>query len=483
MINFPHKPTDKETILKRLDELSNLDLNPRGGRLFAHFYDTDIDELYEVAKEAYLKYIDKTMLNFTVYPSILKLENQVVSMAASLFHGDNSVVGNFTYGGTESIFIAMKSARDYFLKEKGKDVIPEIILPITGHPAFYKSAYLLRMKVKVIPVESSTYKVNVGKVVEAINNKTAVIVGSSPNYPYGSIDDIKSLSDIAIDHKIWLHVDACIGGFILPFLRMLGEDIPKFDFELDGVISLSADLHKYGYVSKGASIILYKSKEYRVHQIYVNASWPGYPLVNTTLLSSRSAGPLAASWAVINYLGIEGYLKLAKKILNARERIIDGLERIGFKILGKPESSIVTFTSEDVNMFLLADYMKKKGWYIQLQPGSKYLGFPPSIHLTISPIHDKLAKEFLKDLSDVSEVVKNLPTPPVKDFIEQLGIHKKSVEELSKELPLLIDALGISGESISGDMAFINMLMHELPPETVEYIFKLIINELFIERS
>jgi len=479
MVKIPDKPLDKDSILKKLMEYSKMDLNPRGGRLFAHFYETGIDELYEVSKEAFKMYIDKTMLNFTVYPSVLELENQVVSMVASLFHASKDVVGSFTYGGTESIFIAMKAARDYFYSVEGRVNTPEVIIPATGHPAFYKSAHLLGLKMRVAPVDPNEYKVDVDKVNELTSEKTVMIVGSAPNYPYGSIDDIEWLSEIASDKGKWLHVDACIGGFVLPFFKMLGEDIPKFDFELDGVTSLSADLHKYGYVSKGASIILYKSKEYRLHQIYVNASWPGYPLVNTTLLSSRSAGPLAASWAVLNYLGMDGYLALAKKILSAKRKILNGLEKLGFKIVGKPESSIAAFTSDDVEISLLSDEMKKRGWYIQVQPGSKYLGFPASIHLTISPIHDELSERFLKDLKEARDEVSNKPKPPVEGFIRQTGILEKSVEELKRELPILMQMLGISTKTISGEMSFINMLLRELPPEIVEYVFKLIINELF----
>lgn len=482
-MNIPKTSAKKEEILKKLEELSRDDLNPTSGRLFAHAYETGLKELYYIVREAYLKYLNKTMLNFTVYPSILKLENQIVSMTASLLNGDENVVGNFTYGGTESIFIAMKAARDFFFKRKGKNKTPEVILPSTGHPAFYKSAHLLGLKLKVVSVDPSTFKVDIDEVNEEITDRTAMIVGSAPNYPYGTVDDIKGLGELSLDHDTWLHVDACIGGFVLPFFKKLGVVIPKFDFEVEGVTSLSVDLHKYGYAPKGASVILYRSKEYRLYQLYINASWPGYPLVNTTLLSSRSSGPLAASWAVLNYLGEEGYLRLARKILNAKNKLLKGLKDQGFRILGNPESSIIAFTSDNINVFLLADYMRHRGWYIQVQPGSKYLGFPPSIHLTISPIHDKLAEGFLKDLEESVKLVEKVGEPLVKKFIKLLGIGIKSPEELSKDVPSIMEALGISGKTVSGDMALINMLIRELPPDIVEYLFGLIINELFIHRG
>ena len=478
-MNLPKKTQDGKMVLEKLKEYSSEDMDPHNGRMFSHMYGTDLEELKTLAKKAYYMYMDKTMLNFTVYPSILRIENEIISMTRSLLNGDENVVGNFTYGGTESIFLAVKAARDYHRNKVNTSDIPEIILPATAHPAFYKSAHYLGLKVVRAPIDPSTLKADIEKIKEAITDRTSMIVGSAPNYPYGVIDDIEALGEIASEKKLWLHVDACIGGYVLPFFRKLGEPIPRFDFEVEGVISLSTDLHKYGYTPKGASVILYRDKEYRLHQLYVNASWPGYPLVNTTVLSTRSAGTLAAAWVVLNYLGEEGYLKLAEMILNAKRKLMDGLHNLGYEILGKPQSSIVTFTSDEVNIFILADYMRSKGWYIQVQPGSRYLNFPPSIHLTISPIHCKLIDIFLKDLEESMEEVKKIPEPPVKEVITQLKIGERSPEQLAEEMPLILDVLGLS-RGIDKEMALINMLLYEIQPDIVEYLFRLIVNELFI---
>ena len=478
MHSFPRKSLSVEEILSRLNKLSSSDLDPFSGRMFGHTYDTGIEELRRLAWKAYELYLSKTMLDFTVYPSILELEREVVAAVASLMNADEGVVGNFTYGGTESIMLAVKAARDYFTKRNpGKT--PSMILPVTGHPAFVKAAEYLGLKVIKVPVDPGTFKVDIEKVKEAIGSDTAMIVGSAPNYPVGVLDDIRALSDIAVDHGKWLHVDACIGGFVLPFLRKLGEPVPDFDFRLEGVTSISVDLHKYGYAPRGSSVILYRSKDYRLNQIFVHASWPGYPLVNTAVLSTRSAGPLAAAWATIHFLGEEGYLKLASMLLRARKAIVSGIREIGLSILGEPEASIVAFTSDEVNPSLLANAMKKRGWYIQVQPGSRALRLPKSIHLTLSPVHEKVARDFLKDLAEAVEEVKGQSPPDVSGILQTITEQAQKAGNVEQLLGGLAGILGISEGRLPEDLTLINELMYELDPMLVEEALKYIINELF----
>jgi len=455
---------NKDEIMKVLDDLSSNDHEIEGGRLFSHIYDPGIDELKEISISAYLKYIDKTMLNFAIFPSILKMEREVIHIVKKLLNGGDEVAGNYTYGGTESIFLALKTARDYM--KANRDITkPNIVIPYTGHPAFLKSADYLDIEVRYASL-TDEYTVDVDDLNKKIDRHTIAIIGSAPNYPYGTIDNIKALSEIALEKDIWLHVDACIGGFVLPFLKDLGLDIPPYDFTLEGVSSISIDLHKYGYTPKGGSIILYRNRGYRLHQIYINASWPGYPLVNTTVLSSRSAGPLAAAYTTLKYLGYRGYLELTKKILEAKEEIMDGLERLGFRILGKPVSSIVTFTSDDIDLFILAEKMRSKGWYIQLQPGSLKMGFPPSIHLTISPVHSVTSSEFIEDLKQVVE--------EVRDYHIEIPDEIPSLKNLDE----LIELLGLKDLSFNR-MDLVNRLIYMLPPEEVEKVFKEVINKIY----
>jgi len=299
-------------------------------------------------------------------------------------------------------------------------------------------------------------KVDVEDVKQLLSPRTALIVGSAPNYPFGVVDEIEALSDVALDKGVWLHVDACLGGFILPFFKKLGEKVPEFDFSLEGVSSISADYHKYGFCPRGASVILYRNSELREGQIFVMASWPGYPLVNTAVLSTRSAGPLAATWAVVNFLGYDGYLSLAEKTLIAKRRLIDGLKKIGLELIGEPESSVLAFTSDKINLFRVSSIMAEKGWYVQSQPGSRELGFPKSLHFTVIPAHADVAEEFLEDMGKaVSMAGSSYPEVTSFDF---------SKLKLRDGLP--------------EDMEVVAELIHSMPTIAVESTLRKIVNEV-----
>ncbi len=441
-------------ILRRLEKIAEKDLDPHSGKLFGHVYNARLFGLLEVARKAYLMFMDKTMLDFTIYPSILTMENEIVAITASLLGGDENTVGNFTYGGTESIMLAVKAAREKFRKEK--DGVPEIVLPLTAHPAFIKAANYLGLKVVRTRVDEK-FRADPDGIAEAINDKTAIVVCSAPNYPFGCVDDVKSIAEVT-GGKVWLHVDACMGGFILPFLKKLGENITNFDFSIDGVFSISADLHKYGYAPRGASVILYRNPELRRGHIFVNASWPGYPMVNTAVLSTRSAGTLAASYAVMHHLGEEGYLRLSEKVLRARKRIESYLKDRGFEVLGIPEAGIISFTSCEINVFELSKLMADRGWYIQAQPGSKKLGFPKSIHLTVNPYHEQVVDQFLKDLGECSE---------------RAG---KPVElEESRVLELISSLKAEKGKL--PDLEIVNELIHTMDPDLVEEMLLNFVND------
>lgn len=469
MKSLPEKPLPYEDILQLAKSYSKEDKDPLLGKMWGHIYSIGLPEnILRLAESLYFDFLNKTMLDFTVYPSVLKMENDVIAMASSIFNGDENVVGNFTYGGTESIILAVKSAREIFIKSKGAEV-PEILLPITAHPAFYKAAEYLQMKIVSVRVDEESMSVNIEEIKNKINNNTAMIVGSAPNYPFGTMDDIKALSEIAHDKKIWLHVDACIGGFLLPFLKDLGENIPDFDFSLEGVSSLSADLHKYGYSPRGASLVLFRNSTLREGSIFTMSRWPGYPLVNTSILSTRSAAPLAAAWAIMLSLGKEGYRNLAKRISNTRIKLMFGLEKIGYKIIGKPLGGIVSFTSDEINLAELPSMLDE--WFIQYQPGSRILGYPKSIHLTIAPGHDKTVDSFLKDLE--------VATEKLKGKIKRLLPILENIKDFSD----IASALRIEEGKLPKDMTLINELMHEMHPDVVENVLKFIINEFLFKPS
>ncbi len=448
---LPEKGRPAEEIVRELEKFAEKDFDPQSGRMWGHVYNAKQDFL-DLARKAILMYLDKTMLDFTTYPSLLKLENDVVAMTAKLLNGDERVVGNFTYGGTESIMLAMRAAREKFYADKGRNVVPEIVMPSTAHPAFMKAADYLGMKVVQTPVDEK-FRADVDAMNEAVSDKTAAVVASAPNYPFGVVDDVEAIAEIS--NGKWLHVDACMGAFILPFLKKLGQKVKDFDFAVEGVTSISADVHKYGYAPRGASVVLYR--DVRLRKIFVKASWPGYPLVNTAVLSTRSAAPLAAAWAVMNFLGVEGYVELTKKVLEVREKLKKVLPELGFEVLGEPEAGLLAFTSEEYNVFRVAKLMGAKGWYIQSQPGSAALGFPKCIHLTIIPAHANIIDEFLEDLR---EAVAN-PEARGKIDVDPNRILS-SIKVSSEELP---------------DMEIINELIHSLPPETVETLLEYFVNE------
>jgi sphinganine-1-phosphate aldolase len=391
---FPQKGMSSEEIRDLLNTYGQKDIKNSRGRLFTYFYDPGIKELDDF-QDIFLKFSNRNGMDYHAFPSTLKLENDVVAMMGSLLHGSDNVAGTFTTGGTESIILAMKAARDTFLEKH--TAIPEVILPVTAHPSFSKAIEYLRLKEIRVPVDQN-YLADVAAMEGHINENTAMIVGSAPSFPYGTIDPIKELSDLALQHNLWLHVDACVGGMILPFLKRNGRNIPDYDFKLPGVISMSVDLHKYGFTPKGSSVVMYKNESYRHHQIYVNARWPGYPMSNAGIQATKSAGPLAGTWAILNYLGFDGYTALAKKTLSAYETIRSGIEKIGYRITGKPDATIFAFQDDNNSIFQTGVKMIEHGWYPQVQPSNKNLGLPSTIHLNICPVHVDVADEFLQDL-------------------------------------------------------------------------------------
>ena len=387
-----------ENIKKVLSEIEKKDINPSSGKLFAYVYETGDEVLKKIAAEALLKFFDKNMLDFTVFKSSIEFEKYVVGFAKKLMHGDEEVVGTYTYGGTESVLLAVKTARDFHLKNKGT-APPEIVVPVTIHPSFYKAANYFGLKVKKTPIDSNL-KVDVETLKNEVTDKTALIALSAPNWPYGTIDPIREVAEYAKDKNILLHVDACLGGFILPFLERLGEKIHPYDFRVEGVTSISLDIHKYGYAPKGSSILLFKNPDLKKFSLYVDVSSPGYIFVNPAILSSRSIGPLAAAFAVVKYLGDDGYMEFATRVLSARNKIYEGLRKIGFETVAPIESSILSLYYKSGSLIPFVISMRKRGWHVPIQRGLKKYSIPPNIHLTISPIHSSVAEEFVKDASN-----------------------------------------------------------------------------------
>lgn len=492
---LPEKGLRENEILSKLKEYSSEDVEPFSGRLFTIAFEPGVEDLRSVAFEAMKMFAFKNMLDFTEFPSMIRMEKDLVDIAASLMHGDEEVTGTFTFGGTESVFLAVKAARDDFILKKGMIATPEIVMPITGHPCYDKAAKYMGLKVKRVRVDEESFTADVDAIREAITDNTAMIVGSTPNWPLGTIDPIKDLADIALDKNIWLHVDACVGGFVLPFMKKEGEKIPDFDFKIDGVCSISMDPHKYAYTPIGASIVLFRKKSYKLLSQFANLKWPGYPIINPAVLSSRSEALLAAAWAVVHFLGEEGYRELAKKIIRARNRILKGFKDVGYKTLGEP-SVIAAFTSEEINLFRLSDEMAKKGWIIQAQKGIQNMKIPPSLHLTITPIHDKTVDAMIVDLKACTEAVKKMPPSEAEGLLDTFGLILSMLapdemgiaemgrlfSEMQKTMevygPKLMKVLGLE-KGFPKEMGMIFQLLASLPPDIAELLSSYIVIEMF----
>ncbi len=378
-----------QDVLSRMREMRTEDARWQEGRTWSLVYNAG-EDLRRLAAEAYTEFMSENGLSPLAFPSLRRFEAEVLSIAAELFHGDTAA-GTMTSGGTESILMAVKTARDFARAERGISE-PEMVLPATVHPAFQKAAHYFGVKALNIPV-GPDFRADVNAMRAAIGPRTVLVVGSAPAYPHGVMDPLSELAALAQEKGVLFHVDACLGGFLLPFARRLGHDIPDFDFAVPGVTSLSADLHKYGYAAKGASLVLYRTPELRRHQFFTFANWSGGIYASPSMAGTRPGGAIAAAWAVLKYLGEEGYLRLARTVLDTSKALREGIAAIpGLKLLGDPRLSIFAFSSDSLDVYALGDAMEARGWKLDRQM------MPPALHLMVTPAHAAVVEPFLADL-------------------------------------------------------------------------------------
>jgi glutamate/tyrosine decarboxylase-like PLP-dependent enzyme len=348
-------------------------------------------------------------LHVDVWPSAAKFEAEVVRMTARMLGAPaqrasdgERVVGTVTSGGTESIVLAMKSYRD---RARSRGIRrSEIVAPVSAHVAFDKAAELLRMTIVRVPV-AGDFRADVRAMKRAITRRTAVLIGSAPGYPHGVVDPISELSALAVERRVGLHVDACLGGFVLPFARKLGYPVPDFDFSLAGVSSMSADTHKYGYAAKGTSVVLYRGAELRRFQYFVSTDWPGGLYFSPTLAGSRPGALVAATWAAMVRIGERGYLDATRRILDTARAIRSGIEKIpGLEVLGDP-LWVIAFGSDTIDIYRVLDAMAARGWTLN------GLQRPPSVHFCVTLRHTEpsIAERFVDDLRAAVEEVRKTP--------------------------------------------------------------------------
>jgi glutamate/tyrosine decarboxylase-like PLP-dependent enzyme len=390
--DMPENGSDWQALKAEMIERGTGDAKWREGKTAVYVFNAG-EDVAQVQKEAYTLYMSENGLGPLAFPSLKQMEDEVVGMGLKLLHAPENARGTITSGGTDSITMAVKAARDYARSEKGLSGRANLVAPFSAHPAFDKAAALMDIEVRRVPVGSDLLA-DVSAMTDACDAHTIMLVGSAPSFPYGLIDDIGALSELAVNQGLWLHVDACVGGYIAPFVRMNGADIPPFDFDLPGVHSMSADLHKYGYCAKGASTVLFRNEHLHEFMIFDCSDWPGGRMITPTLAGTRPGGAISAAWAVMNYLGVAGYRTKQKLVTDAREAVETGVRKLGFEILGEPRLGIVAFTHPEVDTFAIYRNMYRKGWFASLTTD------PPALHLMLSPFHSEVTDQYLADLEE-----------------------------------------------------------------------------------
>ena len=391
-------------ILDHLESLRTKDVRWRDGRCFTLAYSAGPDVL-ALAEESYRRFSGENALNTSAFPSLRVMQQEVVDVVTGWTHGDDATAGFMTSGGTESLVLAVRAARKRAEREGRNLTRMNMVLPSSAHAAFEKGADYFDVESRRVPV-GADWKADVEAMRNACDDETVLIVGSAPQYPQGVIDPIASIAKIAADRNINCHVDACMGGVTLTYLERLGEPIAPWDFRCDGVTSISVDLHKYGYTSKGSGVLLHRNKTLRSDQTFITDNWLGGMYGSSGILGTKSGGPIASSWAVMHYLGDNGYERVTQSARQSTMRIYEHLNaHPDLVVRALPDSTLISFGTQDPNrhdVFAIADHLISAGWYLDKQTP------PASIHLTVNAIHEPLIEEFLADLDRAVQQVGSL---------------------------------------------------------------------------
>jgi glutamate/tyrosine decarboxylase-like PLP-dependent enzyme len=447
-------------VLAEIDAFTGGDADWRTGRILTGLYDAGGDA-HAVAVEAYTRFLAQNALYINMYPSLGKLEGEVVASVAELLRGDGEVAGNITSGGTESILLAVKTARDWSRANRPQITAPQIVLPVTAHPAFHKAAHYLGLEVVVTPVDTTGFRAEVAAFAAAMGPNAILGVGSAPNFSHGTIDPIAEMAAIARERGALFHVDGCVGGIYLSVLRRMGEPVRDFDFSLPGVTSISADLHKYGYVPKNASVLVYRNRDLRSHAWFVCSSTTEYAVINPTVQSSRTGGPIAAAWAVMRLLGEEGFRRIVAESQAATRRMMESIATLGsVRVLGDPDMCMFTLASDELNVFEIDDEMRARGW--RLLPQFACGGGPANLHVSVSYANCAHVDAFLADLRDV--VTRLRERGPAFDAAELRRVANEVADKaLDEILGRIAPLAGLEGAELPVRMARLNTILDALP--------------------
>ncbi|WP_309620077.1 aminotransferase class V-fold PLP-dependent enzyme [Salinibacterium sp.] len=430
-MKFQEQPSD---ILARLSELRDADAPTHGGRVLSYVYDSGVPELDELAAAAIRMVQPVNGLDPTTFTSVAVMEREVVAFARDMLGGDSSVVGTVTTGGTESCLLAVKTARDNWAGEG----TPRLLAPVTVHAAFHKAAHYFGLELDLVPVLSDGI-VDADVMIERLGPDVALVVVSAPSYPHAAIDPIAVIAAAAASQGIDCHVDACIGGWVLPFWK----DLEPWDFRVEGVTSMSADLHKFGYAPKGISVLLTRGRDRQRAQYFATTRWPGYPVVNSTMLGSKSAGALAAGWALTRALGRDGLAELAASCARSTSFLVDLIEFIeGLRVVGSPVGPLMAIATDEsvpedrrVDPHHWADQVRTHGWMLQLQPGlAQQFGvtLPHTTHLTVTPVTERVMPELASALMTAASEVRGMA--PISPADARDSLPDELLESLTEPL-------------------------------------------------
>lgn len=388
-------------VLAALSEAKAGDVRWREGRALTLAY-VPGDDVLALQAEAYAAFMAENALNTDAFPSLRAFEAEVVDIVRGWLHGGPEAAGYVTSGGTESILLIVRAAREQAREERGVTE-PEMVLAESAHAAFEKAADYFGVRSVRVPVDAG-WRADVDAMANAVNDRTVLLVASAPQYPQGVIDPVAAVAALAADRAVNCHVDACMGGVTLPYLERLGYAIPPWDFRVEGVTSISVDLHKYGYTAKGASVLLHRTKALRRYQTFLTDRWLGGLYGSSGLLGTKSGGALAAAWAVLNHVGDDGYLRLTAAARRATEEMAAGVRALdGLVLRAEPETTLFAFGAEDpveLDVFAVASALWRRGWYVDRQ------GPPPSLHCTVNAVHDGRVPELLAALAASVEEVR-----------------------------------------------------------------------------
>lgn len=406
-MQFPEQGRAVDDVIADLHAKRENDVKWKEGKAFGMIYDGG-PGVHEVAEKAAALYLHENALNTKAFPSLGEIQSQCVAWTANLLNGPESAAGFLTSGGTESILCGVLAARERAEEERGITA-PEIVLAESAHAAFHKGAHLFGLKVNKVKVKAD-WTADVDAMAAAVNDNTVLVVGSAPQYPQGVVDDIPAIAALAQSVDANCHVDACMGGFVLPFVERLGRHVPPWDFRVEGVSTISADIHKLGYAPKGVSVILHRTKESRRYQTFVFDNWLGGFYASPNLQGTRSGLPMATAWAVMQHLGMEGYLKLTEQTLANADQVRAGIAGIeGIRVLGDGQYHLIALASDpavtpEIDVFALGDELLKRGWFHDRQ------GPPDTLHSTVSNSNTGVIDQYLVDLTECVDIVRGRRT-------------------------------------------------------------------------